>query len=98
MLACDWLTAHPAQPIGSHHCPGWSSPQHLNTEDGQGWDTAGQGYQGSGQDWEPGPVHPGKYWSDGFRTSTKYLKFQIIILNLFSEPSIWEIENIASFF
>ena len=62
----------------------------LNTEDGQGWDTAGQGYQGSGQDWEPGTVHSGKYWSDGFRTSIQYLK-------LFSEPIIWEIENIGTF-
>ena len=33
-----------------------------------------------------------------FPTQTKCLKFQIIILNLFSEPNIWEIDNITSYF
>ena len=31
------------------------------------------------------------------RPTTKCLKFQIIILDLFSEPNIWEIDNFEAF-
>ena len=40
----------------------------------------------------------GEEWLVTIPLETKYLKFQMLILNLLSEPNIWEIDNITSYF